>query len=947
LTRIFYNGFQLSKGRFPADKDTSLSLRNALVKIEHRTISFGMSISSKFQPDASVIELLLFHKPRGCKGVWLPVDDDSAIRVTKGKGKWMKLIVKSNTEIFFRDNVDVFLLDTSDLNGQTTFGQDQRELLMAEKLSHSQKEGITIVTITQTFPEKLMGSPKSEDIEKVPIESRNSFIGKTKTICSDGYYRDTRKRESSNFTIKENRSSDGNKNGNTPLRQNLRSEERRGEKSFIGHDEDWHCSNSISKVNGMEGENTILSQVEFELKLDRVCNQLRFFVLVSTERGIFLGKSVEFSAHNNGKVRKNKSMKEFKLSENSFQQFSMEKRLRTEEIISDLSDQNLHQEESHSLTETENDPRREDAKYSNTFSATEQEQQNSPISPAKSPNLLTSNEEPSNSKSDLYKDQQLNFHDCHHHHHLGSICEQLQDTAGSGICDTGDEAALVLNFMRRSVTEQSFFSRELDSEMKQKSIERSRSLTIPISRTTSELKSSNKSLKSFEKGTSFPKRKISIMDERYENQMKSSRFQPAMKKPKQEKEQQHQQQHLHKELQFPLQFPLKFPLQSKGTPNTPIKLNTADFNNSTQCNSFGEGNRMTGEKRERFSNHDRDYNGSSFHDSFLHVHSDSASAVSKNSNSFSLLPPLSSMTSAFSPPTSLVFISGLPSTCSNAAQLRKSLEEVWIASLSQSPSLSLSYKRSSHSDRKPLYSGNPILEIQLFMNPFFGKSTGCGWIQFANREVASKMIQLLHRRPFLGSDEVFLSLRDDQSLPLHSVSERHIGLCDKMGISLSPLRVQFPSIGIGSKQINPPLFPEENRFPDLNHSPKLKSNSSVLHHSEQHLQLRNSSSIVENSRISPFGSISSLTQLSEYQLQSELQKRIDLQNENKAEARAEVEVKQLRENIFRASTMDLSMSPFSLPLAFASSTSSSSSPLPHQSPIICIDPNPSESRTSA
>lgn len=125
------------------------------------------------------------HKPRGCKGIWQPVANKDALRVTKGKGKWLKLEIKSPFEFRAKD-VDIYLVDTS---GNAS-----------PPLVHSENEGFVI--------------------------------------------------ESS-----------------------------------------------------LESVHQGLYVVDVELKLDRVCKKLQFWVKLKTSAGIKEGASVEFAAHNNGKVK--------------------------------------------------------------------------------------------------------------------------------------------------------------------------------------------------------------------------------------------------------------------------------------------------------------------------------------------------------------------------------------------------------------------------------------------------------------------------------------------------------------------------------------------------------------------------------------------------------------------------------------------------------------------
>lgn len=54
------------------------------------------------------ISVVLLHKPRGSKGVWYPIAQGDHIRVTKGKGKRLKLEVKSSVDL--SQDVNVFLV---------------------------------------------------------------------------------------------------------------------------------------------------------------------------------------------------------------------------------------------------------------------------------------------------------------------------------------------------------------------------------------------------------------------------------------------------------------------------------------------------------------------------------------------------------------------------------------------------------------------------------------------------------------------------------------------------------------------------------------------------------------------------------------------------------------------------------------------------------------------
>lgn len=78
------------------------------------------------------MDIIIYHKPRGCKGVWQKIEQGNAIRVTRGKGKWLKLEIRCLFELKAKD-IDVYLVDV-------TKGDDEI------KLFHSPEEGFNIVT---------------------------------------------------------------------------------------------------------------------------------------------------------------------------------------------------------------------------------------------------------------------------------------------------------------------------------------------------------------------------------------------------------------------------------------------------------------------------------------------------------------------------------------------------------------------------------------------------------------------------------------------------------------------------------------------------------------------------------------------------------------------------------------------------------------------------------
>lgn len=81
----------------------------------------------------------LYHKPRGCKGIWQLIEYGNDIRVTKGKGKWLKLEISGKQE--FKDqDLEVHLVDPT---------KNQIEI------TNSESEGICIESCCSQYKSQL------------------------------------------------------------------------------------------------------------------------------------------------------------------------------------------------------------------------------------------------------------------------------------------------------------------------------------------------------------------------------------------------------------------------------------------------------------------------------------------------------------------------------------------------------------------------------------------------------------------------------------------------------------------------------------------------------------------------------------------------------------------------------------------------------------------------
>jgi hypothetical protein len=72
------------------------------IYIPSRNPNAGIKVHSDVKEargEGNGMSVVLMHKPRGSKGVWFPVEQGGFIRVTKGKGKRLKLEVRTATNI--------------------------------------------------------------------------------------------------------------------------------------------------------------------------------------------------------------------------------------------------------------------------------------------------------------------------------------------------------------------------------------------------------------------------------------------------------------------------------------------------------------------------------------------------------------------------------------------------------------------------------------------------------------------------------------------------------------------------------------------------------------------------------------------------------------------------------------------------------------------------------
>eukprot|EP01114_Cavostelium_apophysatum_P005349 TRINITY_DN1621_c0_g2_i1.p1 TRINITY_DN1621_c0_g2~~TRINITY_DN1621_c0_g2_i1.p1 ORF type:complete len:768 (+),score=180.48 TRINITY_DN1621_c0_g2_i1:207-2510(+) len=105
------------------DEDLILTLSSPEAEIEEILFSDISNKRAKHesQPDVApsdrpldplTLQVTLFHKPRGCKGLYQRVETYDTLRVTRGKGKWLKMEVKTSIPIK-SDDLAVYSLDLS------------------------------------------------------------------------------------------------------------------------------------------------------------------------------------------------------------------------------------------------------------------------------------------------------------------------------------------------------------------------------------------------------------------------------------------------------------------------------------------------------------------------------------------------------------------------------------------------------------------------------------------------------------------------------------------------------------------------------------------------------------------------------------------------------------------------------------------------------------------
>lgn len=93
-----------------------------------------------------IFAMTILHKPRGFKGVWQKVAAYDALRVTKGKGKWLKLKIESRIP-FDSKKVEIFLLDiTHNFQSIPKLEHSRDEGVMIESISEIQLQGVNYVS---------------------------------------------------------------------------------------------------------------------------------------------------------------------------------------------------------------------------------------------------------------------------------------------------------------------------------------------------------------------------------------------------------------------------------------------------------------------------------------------------------------------------------------------------------------------------------------------------------------------------------------------------------------------------------------------------------------------------------------------------------------------------------------------------------------------------------
>jgi len=81
----------------------------------HSESSPDFSSSSPESLNNGLCEVTLYHKPRGSQGIWQPVLNGEGLRVTKGKGKRLKMKIKG-PEPFEKSSLEIGLVDLTDVS---------------------------------------------------------------------------------------------------------------------------------------------------------------------------------------------------------------------------------------------------------------------------------------------------------------------------------------------------------------------------------------------------------------------------------------------------------------------------------------------------------------------------------------------------------------------------------------------------------------------------------------------------------------------------------------------------------------------------------------------------------------------------------------------------------------------------------------------------------------
>ncbi|EGG25338.1 hypothetical protein DFA_03587 [Cavenderia fasciculata] len=264
------------------------------------------------------IKIDLYHKPRGSKGTWMQIVQNDQIRVTEGKGKRLKMIVHSESELV-KIALQVQLLDSQDVanggrrgsnqassanspssspanaqnsstantpfNQSNNSGSGQNASANSPPTNTQQQQSPSPSNIMQTMASSINTSPSPSSFSlsspaQSPIQSPSQFQGNSQYTVAIAV-------------------SPPSSSPNPVLPQSMSTQ-------LPPPDPQGLSVESVRVYRYPSSTSVALSALEFELKLAKLSKRLRIVLSALSKDGVkYEAHSVDLYAHNNGKHNAN------------------------------------------------------------------------------------------------------------------------------------------------------------------------------------------------------------------------------------------------------------------------------------------------------------------------------------------------------------------------------------------------------------------------------------------------------------------------------------------------------------------------------------------------------------------------------------------------------------------------------------------------------------------